>query len=161
AVRAARRSAHRRARPPPRGGGTGRVSRLSSTARGAGAGARVRALDSTSGRSRNRGAARQAGDHQKLRPQGAGRVAARLPALALARRGEEILDPSVKAYYLARMISAAMNFTAAFPIGFLFGSIPFGVIFARLRGVNLRNVGSGNIGATNAARALGRGWGAL
>jgi len=46
-------------------------------------------------------------------------------------------------------------------IGFVLGAIPFGPIFARLRGVNLREVGSGNIGATNAARALGRGWGAL
>jgi glycerol-3-phosphate acyltransferase PlsY len=45
---------------------------------------------------------------------------------------------------------------AAFAIGFLCGSIPFGVVFARLRGVDLRTVGSGNIGATNAARALGR-----
>jgi glycerol-3-phosphate acyltransferase PlsY len=41
-------------------------------------------------------------------------------------------------------------------IGFLCGSIPFGVLFARMRGVDLRAVGSGNIGATNAARALGK-----
>ncbi|MSP59146.1 MAG: glycerol-3-phosphate 1-O-acyltransferase [Myxococcales bacterium] len=39
---------------------------------------------------------------------------------------------------------------------FLLGSIPFGVVFARARGVDLRKVGSGNIGATNAARALGK-----
>jgi len=39
---------------------------------------------------------------------------------------------------------------------FLAGSVPFGVLFARARGVDLRTVGSGNIGATNAARALGR-----
>jgi glycerol-3-phosphate acyltransferase PlsY len=45
---------------------------------------------------------------------------------------------------------------AAMAIGFLCGSIPFGPIFARLRGVDLRKVGSGNIGATNAARALGK-----
>jgi len=41
-------------------------------------------------------------------------------------------------------------------IGFLCGSIPFGVVLARMRGVDLRAVGSGNIGATNAARALGK-----
>ncbi len=50
---------------------------------------------------------------------------------------------------------------AALAIGFLLGSIPFGVLFARLRGVDLRAVGSGNIGATNAARALGKPIGVL
>jgi glycerol-3-phosphate acyltransferase PlsY len=41
-------------------------------------------------------------------------------------------------------------------VGFVCGSIPFGVLFARLRGIDLKQVGSGNIGATNAARALGK-----
>lgn len=44
---------------------------------------------------------------------------------------------------------------------FLAGSIPFGPIVARLRGVDLRKVGSGNIGATNVSRALGWKWGVL
>jgi glycerol-3-phosphate acyltransferase PlsY len=48
-----------------------------------------------------------------------------------------------------------------FVIGFLCGSIPFGVLFARMKGVNLQSVGSGNIGATNAARALGKKTGVL
>ena len=40
---------------------------------------------------------------------------------------------------------------------YLVGSIPTGLLVARARGVDLRAVGSGNIGATNVARALGRG----
>jgi glycerol-3-phosphate acyltransferase PlsY len=44
---------------------------------------------------------------------------------------------------------------------FLLGSFPTGVVFARARGVDLRKVGSGNIGATNVGRAMGRGWALL
>jgi glycerol-3-phosphate acyltransferase PlsY len=43
-------------------------------------------------------------------------------------------------------------------LGFAVGSIPTGVIVARARGVDLRKVGSGNIGATNVGRALGKPW---
>jgi glycerol-3-phosphate acyltransferase PlsY len=42
--------------------------------------------------------------------------------------------------------------------GVLIGSLPTGVLVARARGVDLRKVGSGNIGATNVGRALGRRW---
>jgi acyl phosphate:glycerol-3-phosphate acyltransferase len=41
---------------------------------------------------------------------------------------------------------------------YLAGSIPFGALLARLKGIDLRQVGSGNIGATNVARAMGKGW---
>lgn len=40
---------------------------------------------------------------------------------------------------------------------FIIGSIPFGVIIAKLRGVDLKKVGSGNIGATNVLRTMGKG----
>ena len=46
-------------------------------------------------------------------------------------------------------------------VGYLCGSIPFGLVIAHFRRVDLRAVGSGNIGATNAARALGKGYGLL
>ncbi|MFT4743093.1 MAG: glycerol-3-phosphate acyltransferase PlsY, partial [Yoonia sp.] len=37
--------------------------------------------------------------------------------------------------------------------GYVLGSIPFGMIVARVMGLgNLRNIGSGNIGATNVLR---------
>ena len=40
-------------------------------------------------------------------------------------------------------------------IGYFLGTIPTGYLIARLRGVNIQEVGSGNIGATNVLRALG------
>jgi len=49
-----------------------------------------------------------------------------------------------------------------FPLAaYVIGSTPFGVMIARARGVNLRQVGSGNVGATNVGRVLGRRWGYL
>ena len=41
-------------------------------------------------------------------------------------------------------------------ICFLVGSIPSGYLLARLKGVDIRMQGSGNIGATNISRALGK-----
>ena len=38
---------------------------------------------------------------------------------------------------------------------YLLAAVPVGVLLGRLRGVDIRAVGSGNIGATNATRALG------
>jgi len=47
-------------------------------------------------------------------------------------------------------------------LGLFFGSIPFSWILVwLLKGVDLRTVGSGNPGATNAYRVVGPGWGTL
>lgn len=44
-------------------------------------------------------------------------------------------------------------------LAYLLGSIPFGYLAGRLRGVDIRKTGSRNTGATNVFRTLGRGMG--
>lgn len=46
-------------------------------------------------------------------------------------------------------------------LSYFLGSIPFGLLIAKMRGVDLRKQGSGNIGATNVFRCVGKGWGIL
>jgi glycerol-3-phosphate acyltransferase PlsY len=50
-------------------------------------------------------------------------------------------------------------FAAALVGAYLLGAVPFAFLIARAHGRDLRTIGSGNIGATNLARALGRRWG--
>jgi glycerol-3-phosphate acyltransferase PlsY len=49
-----------------------------------------------------------------------------------------------------------MTLLALIAIAYLCGSIPTGVWLARRRGVDPRDIGSGNIGATNVVRAAGK-----
>lgn len=55
-----------------------------------------------------------------------------------------------------------MSYVLAILFGYLLGSIPFGVVLARLGGLgDLRQIGSGNIGATNVLRTGKKGLAAL
>jgi glycerol-3-phosphate acyltransferase PlsY len=44
-------------------------------------------------------------------------------------------------------------------VAFFIGSIPFGLLIGRARGIDIREHGSGNIGATNVLRIVGRKYG--
>ena len=52
-----------------------------------------------------------------------------------------------------------MSQALAVVIAYLLGSIPFGYLAGRAQGVDIRTLGSGNIGTTNVFRILGRRWG--
>ena len=54
-----------------------------------------------------------------------------------------------------------MNPILAILLAYLVGAIPFGLLIARAQGVNIRTQGSGNIGATNVLRILGKKWGII
>lgn len=46
-------------------------------------------------------------------------------------------------------------------LSFLVGSIPFGFLIGKAKGIDIREHGSGNIGATNVWRVLGSSWGLI
>jgi len=56
---------------------------------------------------------------------------------------------------MANIVTYILIFTAAY----LIGSIPWGFILAKINGIDIREHGSGNIGATNVLRTLGKKWG--
>ena len=71
-------------------------------------------------------------------------------------RGNGLL-PAKPSHYSPRMEVLAWLVVGL--AGYLPGSLPAGLIAGRIKGIDLREVGSGNIGATNAFRILGKGIG--
>ena len=56
-------------------------------------------------------------------------------------------------------MTAATVLTLAAATGFVSGSLPFGYLAGKIRGIDIRDHGSGNSGATNVIRVLGKGIG--
>lgn len=54
-----------------------------------------------------------------------------------------------------------MTWLLIFLLSYLLGSIPWGYVFARSKGIDIRQQGSGNIGAANVLRVMGKKWGYL
>jgi acyl phosphate:glycerol-3-phosphate acyltransferase len=48
-----------------------------------------------------------------------------------------------------------INLSISIVAAYLLGSIPFSYLFGKMRGIDIRQHGSGNVGATNALRVLG------
>jgi acyl phosphate:glycerol-3-phosphate acyltransferase len=65
---------------------------------------------------------------------------------------------SLREYRAAMMIAQPLLLCAA---AFACGSIPFGLLVGKAKGINVLQAGSKNIGATNVGRLLGKKWGIL
>ena len=59
------------------------------------------------------------------------------------------------------MLVLYVNYSLLFLVSYVFSSIPWGVLIARKKGIDLKKIGSGNIGATNVYRSLGLKWALL
>ena len=54
-----------------------------------------------------------------------------------------------------------ISYIVGIVLSYLLGSIPFGYLIAIAKGIDIRTEGSGNIGATNVSRVLGRKYGLI
>jgi glycerol-3-phosphate acyltransferase PlsY len=82
--------------------------------------------------------------------------------LRSARRGKKSkvaswfrLKTFQRCAYSRRVV--ALNYIVCIVAGYLLGSIPTGYLVGKAKGIDIRTVGSGNMGATNVFRVLGKG----
>jgi glycerol-3-phosphate acyltransferase PlsY len=80
-----------------------------------------------------------------------GKVALREYRFSLFRKAACATRPLHMALVIATIVLAA----------YFLGSIPFGLLVSKSQGVDIRQHGSGNIGATNVWRVLGKKWGLI
>lgn len=73
---------------------------------------------------------------------------------------EEFVD-SIPSEFGIDALLAFLLFLVIAAICFFIGAIPFGYLIGKSQGVDIREHGSGNIGATNAFRILGKKWGVI
>lgn len=80
--------------------------------------------------------------------------------MSVPRRRGRLIVLICEVFSLAFSLAPASPglFVAFLLFAYALGSIPTGLWIARARGVDLRTIGSGNIGATNVSRGLGKGW---
>jgi glycerol-3-phosphate acyltransferase PlsY len=71
-------------------------------------------------------------------------------------------DPIVKEHEeRKKQTPGRMTWLLIVVLSYLIGSIPWGYLFARSKGIDIRRHGSGNIGAANVLRVMGKKWGYL
>ena len=59
------------------------------------------------------------------------------------------------------MSDLTLIYISVFTAGYLFGSLPWAFILGKINGIDIREHGSGNVGATNVRRTLGKKWAIL